>query len=224
MESSRPLACDFRRLRFSRNARFSRSCRGSFAGFFAGSLAWPPPLAFSSVIVDLWHDRENAPIGETHALAPLPQRTLEGRHRFFACGVRDLPARPLSVHIVFHSPFVQAPIPWGPCDPADADNRGADFREFQLTPQLHRQLPRRRAGTSRNMAGARRGNGEPERAATGPVGGVHGRSTLIFAVFAGWRAGPPACADRGLMARIGALCGGLFGRFSSPGHAAVAQW
>jgi hypothetical protein len=33
-----------------------------------------------------------------------------------------------------------------------------------------------------NMAGARRGNREPERAATGPVGGVHGHSTLILAL------------------------------------------
>ena len=32
VKSSRPLACDFRRLRFSRNARFSRSWRRSFAG------------------------------------------------------------------------------------------------------------------------------------------------------------------------------------------------
>jgi hypothetical protein len=89
MESSLPLACDFRRLRFSRNARFSRSCRGSLAGFFAGALASP---SFSSVIVDLRHDRKNAPIG-------------------------DLLARLLSEHIVFHSPLVQAPIPGIPATP-----------------------------------------------------------------------------------------------------------
>src|SRR5216683_8301202 len=47
--SLRPLACDFRRLRFSRNASFSRSC----LGFFAGSLVWPSYLSFSSFIVNL---------------------------------------------------------------------------------------------------------------------------------------------------------------------------
>jgi hypothetical protein len=46
-----------------------------------------------------------------HALAPLPQRTVEGWHRFVASGDRDLLASLLSEHIVFRSPFVQSPIP-----------------------------------------------------------------------------------------------------------------
>ena len=50
-------------------------------------------------------------MGETLALAPLPQRTLEGWHRFVASGDRDLLASLLSEHIVFRSPFVQSPIP-----------------------------------------------------------------------------------------------------------------
>ena len=50
-------------------------------------------------------------MGEIHALAPLPQRTLEGWHRFVASGDRDLLASLLSEHIVFRSPFVQSPIP-----------------------------------------------------------------------------------------------------------------
>jgi hypothetical protein len=50
-------------------------------------------------------------MGETHALAPLPQRTLDGWHRFVATGDRDLLAALLSEHIVFRSPFVQSPIP-----------------------------------------------------------------------------------------------------------------
>jgi hypothetical protein len=50
-------------------------------------------------------------MGEIHALAPLPQRTLEGWHRFVASGDRDLLAPLLSEHIVFRSPFVQSPIP-----------------------------------------------------------------------------------------------------------------
>jgi hypothetical protein len=49
-------------------------------------------------------------MGEIHALAPLPQRTLEGWHRFVASGDRDLLASLLSEHIVFRSPFVQSPI------------------------------------------------------------------------------------------------------------------
>ena len=50
-------------------------------------------------------------MGEIHALAPLPQRTLEGWHRFVASGDRDLLASLLSEHIVFRSPFLQSPIP-----------------------------------------------------------------------------------------------------------------
>jgi hypothetical protein len=51
------------------------------------------------------------PMSENHALAPLPQRTLDSWHRFVASGDRDLLASLLSEHIVFRSPFVQAPIP-----------------------------------------------------------------------------------------------------------------
>jgi hypothetical protein len=51
---------------------------------------------------------------ENHALAPLPQRTLQGWHRFVASGDRDLLAPLLSEHIVFRSPFVQSPIPGRP--------------------------------------------------------------------------------------------------------------
>src|SRR6266404_2642125 len=46
--SPRPRACDFRRLRFSRNASFSRSCRG----FFPRAPLCPSPLSFASFIVD----------------------------------------------------------------------------------------------------------------------------------------------------------------------------
>jgi hypothetical protein len=50
-------------------------------------------------------------MSENHALAPLPQRTLDGWHRFVASGDHDLLASLLSEHIVFRSPFVQSPIP-----------------------------------------------------------------------------------------------------------------
>ena len=50
MTSLRPRACDFRRLRFSRNASFSRSRRG----FFPRSPLCPSPLSFASFIVDLF--------------------------------------------------------------------------------------------------------------------------------------------------------------------------
>jgi hypothetical protein len=53
-------------------------------------------------------------MGENHALAPLPQRTLDGWHRFVASGDHDLLASLLSDHIVFRSPFVQSPIPGRP--------------------------------------------------------------------------------------------------------------
>jgi hypothetical protein len=54
---------------------------------------------------------EKKPMGENHALAPLPQRTLDGWHRFVGSDDRDLLASLLSEHIVFRSPFVQSPIP-----------------------------------------------------------------------------------------------------------------
>jgi hypothetical protein len=53
-------------------------------------------------------------MGETPALAPLPQRTLDGWHRFVASGDPEI-LRPLvAEHIVFRSPFVQSPIPGRP--------------------------------------------------------------------------------------------------------------
>jgi hypothetical protein len=48
VKSSRARACDFRRLRFSRNASFSRSCRSSLLGLADG----PSRLSLPSVIVD----------------------------------------------------------------------------------------------------------------------------------------------------------------------------
>src|ERR1700731_4757199 len=56
----------------------------------------------------------NGPMSENHALAALPQRTLDSWHRFVASGDQDLLASLLSEHIVFRSPFVQSPIPGRP--------------------------------------------------------------------------------------------------------------
>ena len=50
-------------------------------------------------------------MGDQNALAALPQRTLEGWHRFVAAPDRDLLASLLAEDIVFRSPFVQSPIP-----------------------------------------------------------------------------------------------------------------
>jgi hypothetical protein len=50
-------------------------------------------------------------MGQIQALAPLPQQTLDGWHRFVASRDPDLLASLLSEHIVFRSPFVQSPIP-----------------------------------------------------------------------------------------------------------------
>jgi hypothetical protein len=50
-------------------------------------------------------------MGEINALAPLPQRTLDGWHRFVASGDSGVLAPLLAEHIVFRSPFVQSPIP-----------------------------------------------------------------------------------------------------------------
>jgi hypothetical protein len=48
---------------------------------------------------------------DTYALAPLPQQTLVGWHRFVATGKADVLAPLLAEAIVFRSPFVQSPIP-----------------------------------------------------------------------------------------------------------------
>jgi hypothetical protein len=53
-------------------------------------------------------------MGEIHALAALPQRTLAGWHGFVATGDPALLAPLLSEYIVFRSPFVQSPIPGRP--------------------------------------------------------------------------------------------------------------
>jgi hypothetical protein len=49
-------------------------------------------------------------MSEVAALAPLPQRCLDGWHRFVASGDHAPLAPLLSEHIVFRSPFVQSPI------------------------------------------------------------------------------------------------------------------
>src|SRR3979411_1321840 len=57
------------------------------------------------------HEREDRPMSENPALAPLPERTLDGWHRLVAARGRDRQASLLAEHIVFRSPFVQSPIP-----------------------------------------------------------------------------------------------------------------
>jgi hypothetical protein len=49
-------------------------------------------------------------MGEIQALAPLPQRTLDGWHRYVASGDSEILRQLLAEHIVFRSPFVQSPI------------------------------------------------------------------------------------------------------------------
>jgi hypothetical protein len=53
-------------------------------------------------------------MGENLALAPLPQRTLEGWHRFVASGDPEILRPLLAEEIVFRSPIVQSPIPGRP--------------------------------------------------------------------------------------------------------------
>ena len=49
--SPRPLACDFRRLRFSRNASFNRSCRGSLPGRPCSYCLATDRIFFGSVLI-----------------------------------------------------------------------------------------------------------------------------------------------------------------------------
>jgi hypothetical protein len=53
-------------------------------------------------------------MGENLALAPLPQRTLEGWHNFVASGDPEILRPLLAEEIVFRSPIVQSPIPGRP--------------------------------------------------------------------------------------------------------------
>jgi hypothetical protein len=53
-------------------------------------------------------------MGENPALAPLPQQTLDGWHRFVASSDPEILRPLLAEHIVFRSPFVQSPIPGRP--------------------------------------------------------------------------------------------------------------
>ena len=149
----------------------------------------------------------NGPTGEIHALAPSPQQALERRHRFVASGDRGLPARLLSEHIVFRSPFVQAPIPGRPATALVLTTSVQIFENFRY---------------HRTFIGPR--DAALEFAANIGKWQLSGGPALIFALFEGLQAGPRACAGEGLVARIGALCWAFFGRFSRPGHAAVAQW
>jgi hypothetical protein len=48
---------------------------------------------------------------DTYALAPSPQQTLEGWHRFVAAGDADILNPLLAENVIFRSPFVQSPIP-----------------------------------------------------------------------------------------------------------------
>ena len=57
--SLRPLACDLRRLRFSRNASFSRSFLGSMFGFLPADRVCVSRLSFSSFMMDLFECRRS---------------------------------------------------------------------------------------------------------------------------------------------------------------------
>jgi hypothetical protein len=79
-------------------------------------------------------------MSENHALAPLPQRTLDGWYRFVASGDRDLLASLLSEHIVFRSPFVQSPIAGRPATLLVLTTVVQNFREFSLSSHVYRRL------------------------------------------------------------------------------------
>jgi len=88
-------------------------------------------------------------MGELHALAPPPQRTLDGWHRFVASGDHDLLASLLAEDIVFRSPFVQSPIPGRTATLLVLTTVVQIFENFRYHRHLHRRSPRRRAGVFR---------------------------------------------------------------------------
>jgi hypothetical protein len=72
-----------------------------------GVLCWN---GFANIDPMMSHPGETM-MTDTYALAPLPQQTLAGWHRFVTTGKADVLAPLLAEAIVFHSPFVQSPIP-----------------------------------------------------------------------------------------------------------------
>jgi hypothetical protein len=114
ISSLRPRACDFRRLRFSRNACLSRSCLGSFGGVFpgpfsTGAAVCPRSLSLSFFIVTCPHRREKT----LHRRNPRAGIfSVDRWSSLVAFGDRD-PLVPLSTeHIVFRSLRATADPRW----------------------------------------------------------------------------------------------------------------
>jgi len=80
-------------------------------------------------------------MGEIQLLAPLPQRTLEGWHRFVASRDHDLLASLLAEDIVFRSPFVQSPIPGRTATLLVLTTVVQIFENFRYPPHLHCRSP-----------------------------------------------------------------------------------
>jgi hypothetical protein len=132
----RPLACDFRRLRFSRNACLSRSCLGSFVGSFVAfvpgpvfkrAAVCPSLLSLSFFIVDLSASAGEHPMAETHAAAGFAS-TRPGRLTSLRCFRRSGPAGPAVVGAYCLPLALRAIADPGPArGPAGADHGGADL-------------------------------------------------------------------------------------------------
>jgi hypothetical protein len=109
ISSLRPRACDFRRLRFSRNACLSRSCLGSFGGVFrgpfsTGAAVCPRSLSLSFFIVTCPHRRERTLHRRNPRVGILPAALASTAGIAVASGDRELLA-PLSAKHAEHSVF-----------------------------------------------------------------------------------------------------------------------
>jgi hypothetical protein len=186
-------------------------------------------------------------MGENHALAPLPQRTLDGWHRFVASGDHDLLACLLSEHIVFRSPFVQSPILGLPATLLVLTTVVQIFENFRyhrtfisgshdaalefaanigkwqlkgidlITFNEAGEMTEFEDPPHQSAGRAGRGNGEPDRPAIGPAEASRRRPGLIIADFDGGGSRPQACAAGDLVARIGRLGGAYWPILLSPG-------
>src|SRR5205085_2062146 len=123
-----------RRLRFSRNASFSRSCRESF---FAEPPIWLSRLCLSSLIVDpfecaapqpyQWETSNDRPKAWAGAFAASDPRKLGSFRSFRRC--RDPAAIGVRTYFVSLA-YCAIADPRSRRDVAGADDSGEDFREF----------------------------------------------------------------------------------------------
>ena len=226
--SLRPRACDLRRLRFSRNASFSRSCLEFFAGSFFRKHA-ALTLALMLVILhrgpvpnalrpgtyrrtSRWRLCRDGPrqagIAWIASGDPEILRAVCNRQNILCCARRSCNCRSRQGAVLEFAANIGkwqlkgiAPIKF---------NDAGEMIEFEVMIRPSRRWLKR--------TGNRIGPQPTQMKA------VASPPALILAVFDGQPGSSRACARGRLVARIGPPCRGPFWPILLSGHAAVAQW